>query len=67
VRIGGITIEKPLVSLQSSGGGQEYADGLMGLRLLRLIDLAIDPSSQVLWIRRNGLAPLPDTGRYATI
>ena len=62
-----MVLDRPVVTLDLHQPADEYADGMMGLRLLRLLDLAVDPGRDDLWIRRNGVAPLPDTGRYALL
>lgn len=36
------------------------ADGLVGLSLLRAMNIAADPSTRDLWLRRNTLTPAPD-------
>jgi serine protease Do len=61
VRIAGIDLYQPLVSVHPVNFGSDlFANGLVGLGLLRLLDLATDPAAGDLLVRRNRLDPLPE-------
>lgn len=65
--IGGVVLDRPVVSLDTTADTTGSPDGWMGLRLLRLLNMAFDPASRDLWVWRNRNAPLPETGRYGTL
>lgn len=64
LRIAGIDLYQPLVSVHPVNYGSDlFANGLVGLGVLRLMDLATDPSAGDLLVRRNQLSSLPE--RYS--
>ncbi|WP_029625178.1 hypothetical protein [Sphingomonas sp. PAMC 26605] len=64
VHIAGIDLYRPLVAVHPVNYGSALFDnGLVGLGLLRLLDLATDPSAGDLLVRRNRQSPLPE--RYS--
>lgn len=66
VVIGDVALGTPVVHLDERAS-DTFPDGLIGLRSLRLLNLATDPASGDLWIKRNRLPPLADTAPYATL
>lgn len=64
VRIAGIDLYQPLVTVHPVNyGAAMFDNGLVGLGLLRLLDLATDPSAGDLLVRRNALVAPPE--RYS--
>jgi serine protease Do len=52
--IGTMTVERPLVVLDEREKNSVFGSGLVGLPLIRLVDLATQVKDAVLWTRPNG-------------
>lgn len=59
LRIGGLTIEQPLVAVQKSFPSF-IGDGLVGLPLIQRLNFATDVKQRVLWTRPSGLPAEPE-------
>jgi len=62
LEIGGLTIERPLISV-SDGPPGWVDDGIVGLGLIRRLNLATEIKARRLWTRPSGLPELPE--RYS--
>jgi serine protease Do len=76
IQIGPAGYEAPLVAIRPKDA--DGPDAIVGLPLLRTLDLSIDHANRAVWVRRNSLAParrayggsglwLDDTGRGVTV
>ena len=63
VTFGGVTIDRPIVTLRGQGtgikAGAEIGDAIGGLALIRLFNLSVDAGSRQLWVQRSR-EQLPD-------
>lgn len=60
-QIGGIDLGRTIVA-RANRANPVFQDGLLGLALLRQLNMVINPARGELWIRRNGLAGGRDDG-----
>lgn len=58
--IGPVSFERPLVRLDGGARGQRFADGVVGLPLIRQLNLATDARRGRVLVQRNHVAPPPD-------
>ncbi len=61
IRIGPFAFEKPIVRLYRPGTSNLRGDGMIGLSLLRQLDLSTQVSSQSIWAAPNHLRRWPET------
>jgi hypothetical protein len=55
LNFGGLSIERPIIVLQSGGLTDRLSETLIGLPILQQVNLATDVSRKILWTRPNGL------------
>lgn len=59
LQLAGAVIERPLVSMIEDPEWKGFDDGLIGLPMLRLFDMATQASTRMLWLKRNGAPAEP--------
>lgn len=59
--IGGSTYERPMVVIRPEG--HPLGESILGLPIIRTLDLSLDRSARDVWVRRNGLQPIMEA-RY---
>ncbi len=57
--LNGIDLGQPAVE-RGDRASDDYPDGIMGIRLIRLFNFAVDAKTGELWLKRNSLPMLPD-------